>query len=79
MKYKLIQEVNGLGIETELNYENLMAAMEIRGFKFAGFRNSPNQRIELEDQPIFKGVAGPMWDGDAIRYEDWKTYERLSA
>lgn len=78
MKYRLIQEINGRSIATEFNDENLMAAMEIRGFKFDRISNFPPHREELQDQPKFKGLAGPMWDGDAIRYEDWKTYERLS-
>lgn len=78
MRYRLIQEVNGMAIKTEFNEENVIAAMEARGFALDGLNRNPRQREELQDQPKFKGLAGPMWDGDTVRYEDWKTYERLS-
>ena len=28
--------------------------------------------------PRLKGYAGPMWDGDKIRYETWDVYDGLS-
>lgn len=79
MKYKLVQEIDGKMIASEFVGDNIYAAMEIRGFEFDGFNEGCGQRAELKGQPKFKGVAGPMWDGDGIRYEDWKSYERLSA
>ena len=35
-------------------------------------------RAELDNQPMYKGWAGPMWDGDCLRYETWKLYEAMS-
>lgn len=35
-------------------------------------------RAELDNMPILVGYAGPMWDGDKIRYEDWETYDVMS-
>jgi hypothetical protein len=35
-------------------------------------------RKELDNQPKLPGYAGPMWDGDCIRYETWKINDILS-
>ena len=35
-------------------------------------------RAELDNQPMLEGYCGPMWDGDALRYETWDIYEALS-
>ena len=35
-------------------------------------------RAELDNQPTFKGLCGPMWDGGMLRYEGWDVYEMLS-
>ena len=35
-------------------------------------------RAELDNQPIFKGLAGPMWDNGGLRYETWDVYALLS-
>ena len=35
-------------------------------------------REELDNQPTFEGFVGPMWDGDKLRYESYKTYEMMS-
>ena len=49
--------------------ENLIAAIEARGYAFAGTNNSSGQRPELWGQPRFHGLVGPLWNGDGIRYE----------
>ena len=37
-------------------------------------------RPELQNQPKFRALAGPMYGGEGIvRYEDWQTYRELSA
>lgn len=70
IKARLIQCVDGLWIKSEFGPEvDLIAAMEVRGYAFAKLNNNPSQRAELQGQPKFQGVNGPMWDGDAIRYE----------
>ena len=35
-------------------------------------------RAELDNQPTLPGYAGPMWDGDGLRYETWALYDQLS-
>ena len=79
MKYRLVQTVEGRLVVSEFDSENLLPAMEIRGLKFNGLNQSSSHRKELQGQPKFSGVLGPMWDGDAVRYEDSATYRTLSA
>ena len=78
MKYRLVQSVDGRMIATELTDHNIIPAMEVRGFALNGLNDNPHHRIELQGQPKFSGVLGPMWDGDTIRYEDSETYRALS-
>lgn len=35
-------------------------------------------RAELDNMPRVPGYCGPMWDGDAIRYESPEVYDLLS-
>lgn len=49
------------------------------GFVVAGFRSNFTQRPELQGQPTFRGLYGPMWNGNGIRYECAEVYEGLSA
>lgn len=79
MKYRLVQSVEGRLIATECEADNVFAFMEVRGFALSGINSNPRQREELQGQPRFAGLNGPMWDGDAIRYEDPEAYARLSA
>ena len=58
---------------------DLIAAMEIRGFVFTSSNFSGRQRAELQGQPRFAGLLGPMWDGDAIRYECAESNAMLSS
>lgn len=79
MKARLIQTVDGQTLRTDFGPEvDLIAAMEVRGFAFIRENRNPRQRAELQGAPVFKGVLGPMWDGDALRYEDSETYRILS-
>lgn len=78
MKYRLIQYVDGSWLKSEFDDENLIPAMEIRGFDLAGVNNNPRHRAELQGAPRFAKLVGPMWDGDAIRYEDPAANDVLS-
>lgn len=51
----------------------------VEGFQCRGFNANPSQRLELQGAPKFNGLTGPMWDGDAIRYESSAVYAELSA
>lgn len=35
-------------------------------------------REELDNKPEYENFAGPMWDGDGLRYETWDVYDMLS-
>ena len=77
---RLVQTIDDLFVVTVFGPEtDLIAAMAARGFAFAGVHENPRTRAELQGAPKFKGVLGPMWDGDAIRYEDQATYDAMSA
>lgn len=64
---------------------DIFAAMEIRGYPFADKLGAAHLRPELAGQPVFKGLAGPMWGGHAadgqpiVRYEDANACNILSS
>ena len=66
---RLIQMVDGLALVSNFTAENIIIAMEVRGYEFIGFNTNARQRAELQGAPKFRGVNGPMWDGDKLRYE----------
>lgn len=60
---------------------DVVAFMEARGFRFVGMtRVGGRLRHELQGQPMFQGLAGPMWGGEdaPLRYETWEAYEVMS-
>lgn len=59
--------------------QKFVIAMDKLGHKLKGYNSNPKQRSELQGAPLFYGLYGAMFDGDAIRYEDKETYETLSA
>ncbi len=76
---RLFQTVDGAIIRSVFGPEvDVIAAMEVRGFAFLGPNRNHRHRAELQGAPKFRGLAGPMWDGDAIRYEDPTTHTTLS-
>lgn len=82
-KYQLVQNVEGQMIETIFDGMNLVDGLEFRGFVLTGFNRNPRQRAELQGEPKFSGLCGPMWGGHRdgvpmIRYEDKAAYDTLS-
>lgn len=77
MKARIIQMVEGQMIKTET--ADITAWAEAAGIKILALNARKSQRAELQGQPILDKFCGPMWDGDAIRYEDAETYARMSA
>ena len=84
-RYQLIQSVDGQLLDSLFNPNvDVIAAMEIRGYKYVGTCQNRGIRAELKDQPVFAGLAGPMFDGfDAdgrpiVRYEDTSVNKVLS-
>lgn len=82
--YRLVQLVEGTWGVADFTDENVIPAMEVRGFKFAGMQPPRGPlREELVGQPMFSRVIGPMWGGVengavVVRYEDQNAYDRLS-
>lgn len=75
---KLVEKgVAGWSVQ-EFPIENIIPAFRVRGFNQTGVCTSPHVRVELQGQPEFSGLLGPMWDGDAIRYENQAAYTTLS-
>lgn len=61
------------------NRADLIKFMESKGYKHTGDNHNKVNRAELQGQPIFKNMAGPMYDGGGkVRYETWELYEVLS-
>lgn len=78
MKYRLVRQTDEGSLVEEFDGDNVFPAMEVRGFAFTKFNDSKFQREEIRNAPKFAGLLGPMWDGDAVRYEDSETYRALS-
>lgn len=79
MKYRLVQCVEGRFITSEFDDTNVIPAIEARGYSFSRQNFNHRTRAELQGAPVFSGLAGPMWDGNAVRYEDTEATIRLSA
>jgi len=72
--YMLVDCVDGKFITTRLNASNVIPALEVRGYAYNGENRNAYHRPELQGQPRFRGLSGPMWGGRAngeivIRYE----------
>lgn len=78
MKYRIVQSIEDAFIASEVTEENLGAWLDARGFTVVGVNSNKRQRAELQGQPIVAELVGPMWDGDAIRYEDTRTNDFMS-
>lgn len=81
MKYRIVRMVGNAVSVTEFDAvtpDEAISAAAARGYGFTYFNSNRSQREELIGQPKFKGVLGPMWDGDAIRYEDQAVYREFS-
>jgi hypothetical protein len=76
---RLVQCVAGEFVVTEVSMANIEEAFAVRGFVKSGININPAQRTELQGAPRFDRLCGPMWDGNALRYEDTTANDRLSA
>lgn len=82
-KFRLVQLVDGEWITNDFTEDNVVPAMEIRGFTLTGMETRRGLRPELQGQPKFGGVLGPMWGGvengePVVRYECQSAYDKLS-
>lgn len=76
--FRVIQMVEGHMIRSDIEPHNFYAWCSARGLEPIGINSNPRHRDELQGQPKFQNLCGPMWDGDAVRYEDSKSNESLS-
>lgn len=76
--YKIVTTIEGrMVVDTTTD---IFAWAEVRGHEFVKLNDNHRQRAELQGQPIFAKLVGPMWDGNGvIRYEDSEANDRLSA
>lgn len=75
---RLIQTVDGFALRSDFAHENIVIAMEVRGYEHVGTVTNTKLRAELQGAPKFRGVNGPMWGGDHIRYECPETTKMCS-
>lgn len=79
MKARFVIDFPRIGIHTyECEINNVISRAKELGFDHMGYNDNNRQRLELQNQPTFDGLMGPMWDGDAIRYESCAVYRKLS-
>jgi hypothetical protein len=78
MKIRFVTYAEGSGWG-KVEFDSESAAVAV-GHVVVG-RNTPRscQRVQLHDAPRFDGYLGPMWDGDALRYESSEAYAVLSS
>jgi hypothetical protein len=74
--YRLVEHIDGRFVVTKTN--DIIEAATARGCKLVGFVDRPEVCAELQGQPILSKFLGPMWDGDAVRYEDERAFQLLS-
>lgn len=73
--------VKRTGIEIVPASADLIAYMQARGHAVKGYSPTGGVlRPELQGQPRFAGLLGPMWGGDdtPLRYEDQAVFNMLS-
>jgi len=63
--------------------EEFICMVEALGYTYQSEHSSRSTREELQGQPIFNNLCGPMYDGEkdgkaVIRYETWELYQKLS-
>jgi len=62
-----------------LKKSDFVKKMTALGFTYTGDNASASQRPELQGQPKFKELLGPMWGGtQGVRYETQAAYDQLS-
>jgi hypothetical protein len=59
---------------------NSIDEVEALGYKMSGYNLNTYNRAELQNQPVFAKLCGPMWSGsaDVMRYETSEMNDILS-
>lgn len=81
LPYRVVRRIDGelRARDYRMHRADFVGEMEALGFEYTGDHKSKVTRPELQSQPQFAGLCGPMWDGNAIRYEDPEANAILSA
>lgn len=72
---KLVQNVEGHVVVTTTDIAHIDAFMSVRGFEQIGTKGKTAAggiafREEIQGQPIYRQLNGPMYDGEGVvRYE----------
>jgi len=74
--YRIVQCLEGKLVESHTT--NILDWMAVRGFRQIGRNSNLAQHEALHGEPRFADFVGPMFDGDAVRYEDSRANEMLS-
>lgn len=77
-KYRLIFMFGNKMHKAEGYLSSIEREFAKSGYFKTGVNAKKSSRAELHGMPIFAGLNGPMWDGDAVRYECAETYKALS-
>lgn len=60
------------------NVANFIEEMAQNGYGFVRFEDNFRLRDELIGQPIFRGLIGPMYNGEGcVRYENQAAYNAM--
>jgi len=82
MRYQIvIRDQNGWGgfAVDYCEIPRLVRIMAGEGYELNGYENNPRLRDELQGQPVFRGLIGPMYNGEGcVRYENQAAYNAMS-
>lgn len=80
MRYQIvIRDDNGWGgFDAYGNVGDFIEEMAQNGYVFVRFEDNFRLRAELIGQPIFRGLIGPMYNGEGcVRYENQRAYDAM--
>jgi hypothetical protein len=79
MNYQFVHVIEGQLVSVEVSSDGVYGWAKANGYEFLKANSNKAHRPELQGQPIFSGLAGPMWNGNnVIRYESPEAYEICS-
>jgi len=78
-KYQIVtQDENGRFVVDTT--DDILAYCEVRGIAFVKMNTNHRHRIEIQGEPVFASLCGPMWGGEKhpVRYECARANDTLS-
>ncbi len=81
MRYEIVHS-GGVQSFEAATVEDAITEFDYRGYTFFRLNVNGHHRAELQGQPVFGALVGPMWGGNrngtTIRYETQAAYDHLS-